>query len=271
MNHPQIPSRSTSAKARHQVSHRNSAFTLIELLVVIAIIAILAAILFPVFARARENARRSSCQSNLKQIGLGVMQYTQDYDETFPPLGTLIPGACRPNYFQIIYPYIKSTQVMQCPSDTSQLTPSLGCDASNTATQAALAQLNAPARWHVSYPVNTRLSTSWSTSSGGQAEVAGIALASVSNVAGVVHMADGGSNYSATTPIIEWTQDDRCILLDAPEVSATTHNSDARCAPRVRHMETGNVLFLDGHVKALRGEKWYYNTSPWLDPARGGS
>jgi prepilin-type N-terminal cleavage/methylation domain-containing protein len=70
---------------------KKRAFTLIELLVVIAIIAILAAILFPVFARARENARRSSCQSNLKQIGLGVLQYTQDYDETLPPAGTSTP------------------------------------------------------------------------------------------------------------------------------------------------------------------------------------
>src|SRR5215217_8055455 len=64
--------------------HGRRGFTLIELLVVIAIIAILASILFPVFARARENARRSSCQSNVKQIGLGFMQYTQDYDEKFP-------------------------------------------------------------------------------------------------------------------------------------------------------------------------------------------
>src|SRR5688572_8152662 len=68
---------------RHRQRER-SGFTLIELLVVIAIIAILAAILFPVFARARENARRASCQSNLKQIALGVKQYTQDYDEKFP-------------------------------------------------------------------------------------------------------------------------------------------------------------------------------------------
>ena len=60
-------------------------FTLIELLVVIAIIAILAAILFPVFAKVREKARAASCESNMKQIGIGVLQYVQDYDEMFPP------------------------------------------------------------------------------------------------------------------------------------------------------------------------------------------
>ncbi|RYG63911.1 DUF1559 domain-containing protein, partial [bacterium] len=75
---------------------RKGAFTLIELLVVIAIIAILAAILFPVFGRARENARRSSCLSNMKQIGLGMMQYTQDYDEKFPaPGNTAVDGEFR--------------------------------------------------------------------------------------------------------------------------------------------------------------------------------
>ena len=67
-------------------SRKNAAFTLIELLVVIAIIAILAAILFPVFAQARDKARQTSCLSNMKQLGLGEMMYIQDYDETFPRL-----------------------------------------------------------------------------------------------------------------------------------------------------------------------------------------
>ncbi len=106
---------------------RARGFTLIELLVVIAIIAILAAILFPVFGRARENARRSSCQSNLKQIGLGIIQYTQDYDEKLPIVGTCdTPGSgCNDvdrgrsfgSWSQRAYPYIKSTQVFACPSN----------------------------------------------------------------------------------------------------------------------------------------------------------
>ncbi len=89
------------------------AFTLIELLVVVAIIAILAAILFPVFARARENARRSSCQSNEKQIGLGLIQYTQDYDERWPAKGRDNVGP----WSSAIQPYIKSVQVWDCPSN----------------------------------------------------------------------------------------------------------------------------------------------------------
>ena len=102
------------ADSRRNIS-KLKGFTLIELLVVIAIIAILAAILFPVFARARENARRASCQSNLKQIGLGVLQYLQDYDETYPTTGGTIVGAA----FNNIQPYLKSTQLLQCSSETN--------------------------------------------------------------------------------------------------------------------------------------------------------
>lgn len=91
-------------------------FTLIELLVVIAIIAIIAAILFPVFSRARENARRASCQSNLKQIGLGIAQYTQDYDNKFLPE----QNSDNKTFVTMLQPYVKSTQIFICPSAPKQ-------------------------------------------------------------------------------------------------------------------------------------------------------
>ena len=101
---------------------RKHGFTLIELLVVIAIIAILAAILFPVFARARENARKSTCQNNLKQIGLAVMQYCQDYDEKYVSIyddGLGYAAGGRVIWADKLQPYIKNRAVFVCPSNSN--------------------------------------------------------------------------------------------------------------------------------------------------------
>jgi prepilin-type N-terminal cleavage/methylation domain-containing protein/prepilin-type processing-associated H-X9-DG protein len=112
-------------------ARRRTGFTLIELLVVIAIIAILAAILFPVFAQAREKARQSSCLSNCKQIGIGITMYTQDYDEAlpkaqfwdtpngYPPTAVAEREGKDRQWHQVIQPYIKNAAVHLCPSDPS--------------------------------------------------------------------------------------------------------------------------------------------------------
>jgi prepilin-type N-terminal cleavage/methylation domain-containing protein/prepilin-type processing-associated H-X9-DG protein len=108
---------------------RTRGFTLIELLVVIAIIAILAAILFPVFARAREQARKSACASNMKQIALGMLMYADDYDQLLPPysLGAGYrgcfgyAGADGPRWADLVFPYVKNRQVFDCPSSTQRI------------------------------------------------------------------------------------------------------------------------------------------------------
>ncbi|RYX83757.1 DUF1559 domain-containing protein [bacterium] len=236
------------------------AFTLIELLVVIAIIAILAAILFPVFARARENARRTSCLSNVRQLGLGIMQYTQDYDERYTPCTTCTIvgaplGACNTGlailWPQLLQPYVKSTQVFQCPSDT------------NSTAIPAWAMPNPPAPYikpiHNSYLSSYNLMYNSAS------------LASVQSPATTVILADGGLTASATPPYVTTTQKPTSwILVDPTDGNAQSANEDW-AAPNSRHLETGVLAFADGHAKSMRTSKWYYANTPWLDIAIGGN
>ena len=144
-------------RLQSQAKH-SQAFTLIELLVVIAIIAILAAILFPVFQKVRENARRTSCLSNEKQLGLAFVQYTQDYDERYP--SGAVAGAGPHSFGQgwggQIYTYVKSVGVYKCPDDSTAVQANGGYTASPVSyaynanavimgSGATLSQFNAPA------------------------------------------------------------------------------------------------------------------------------
>ncbi len=238
-------------------SQRNlKGFTLIELLVVIAIIAILAAILFPVFARARENARRTSCSSNMKQIGLGLIQYTQDYDERFPlfevggnPATDAAyyrePGHLSIDWSLAMQPYFKSMQALECPSDT--LSPRYD-----------LSTYGFGANVRRSYAIATYLAVHIANGGGRQRTREGASLAAINSPALTVFAGErrgcgaGGTNYS------NWYL---CGIYDAMDKTAAEGSnlelaagSVANGQPMV-HLGTANVLYTDGHVKAARGVK----------------
>jgi prepilin-type N-terminal cleavage/methylation domain-containing protein/prepilin-type processing-associated H-X9-DG protein len=207
-------------------------FTLIELLVVIAIIAILASILFPVFARARENARRASCQSNLKQIGLGIMQYTQDYDEMTP--FNVGPGLRT-------QPYTKSYQIWRCPSDSNTNIP----DETNPGNTSYAINMVGYRDLGVSYVHGPPFSHYYSTT------LQMVGVAAIEAPATTIMVADNNSDNSYQ------------VVTDYADVSSSWVKINSSAIPRTmpgvtqgtwseRHLDTINTLFCDGHVKAVK-------------------
>jgi prepilin-type N-terminal cleavage/methylation domain-containing protein/prepilin-type processing-associated H-X9-DG protein len=235
-----------------------TAFTLIELLVVIAIIAILASILFPVFGRARENARRSSCQSNMKQIGLGLMQYVQDYDEKMPFYqynSTAIASQPIFTWSNAIFPYTKSYQITKCPSESK---PGYSQAASYNVT-----------RWP-SYGFNYNyLNPNGCIGDGaGGLKFTTISLARIQSSSQMVAFAenkvygsDADGYYLSPTvespAILAASEPDECGYSDGGwGTGSYADDGTAYAGPvtgtgdfKARHLDGGNVSFVDGHVK----------------------
>jgi prepilin-type N-terminal cleavage/methylation domain-containing protein/prepilin-type processing-associated H-X9-DG protein len=223
--------------------HRRG-FTLIELLVVIAIIAILAAILFPVFARAREKARMASCQSNLKQMALGVLMYAQDYDEvtcgaygnsTGNPVGSLRgpvppgPISGRTQWWfwcDLIYPYVNNAQLFICPSSPGSYLRYAGNQDSLNGSHTAPGR---PLAWHARPSEHIMLYDSPAARSCGRPH-------------GYRPDADGAWGFCYGIPAV----DERKF----PNASSYAQDFE-------RHNEQCNYSFMDGHVKALSNNATY--------------
>jgi len=220
-------------------------FTLIELLVVIAIIAILAAILFPVFAKAREKARQAACINNEKQIILGSLMYASDYDETYPPSRVDSPVL---HWDQIIQPYVKNTQVVQCPSEAVTLGyghaynqfgyfGSNNVDGLPDGSSRSEADVQKPAET-ILYADSGREDDTWDSFN-----------------------ADPNAKRTGGGSVLRWPGEDS--LVNPPGVGgAMTLNA--------RHSETCSIAFADGHVKSLKpSNAFIFDNATWIDPPPG--
>jgi len=261
------------------VSRRSSAFTLIELLVVIAIIAILASILFPVFAQAREKARAVSCLSNEKQIGLGIIQYQQDYDEKNP--GGLNGYGGGSGYAGQIYPYVKSVGIFRCPSDSTDTglnsapangwrnaslainsnttleaplcpTSASGC-CGLTADSVSIAQYKAPAKTvllfevanSINYNIDTEINYATDNPPGTASYCGG---SPAGNGLGGAYSPNGYNGQS-----IAGTPNDGFIKFATGYFNGETADLGSFLNPKGRHSEGANYVMADGHAKFLKG------------------
>jgi prepilin-type N-terminal cleavage/methylation domain-containing protein/prepilin-type processing-associated H-X9-DG protein len=224
------------------------AFTLIELLVVIAIIAILAAILFPVFARAREQARKAACQSNLKQIGMAVMMYVQDYDEKYP-MGTMYTGGF---FYRLLEPYVKNDQVWICPT-------------AGEIRSASARLYSGGYGWNICGMDNTgAIGNGFGYSAGAPCTPSGaigVTLAEVSEPAQTILAGDPASNGYQGNGLYLWARQRGLLpVLHGGQVGPFYNTAATSIAGEPKNFQGGgNYLYADGHVKLMM------NTQAWAD------
>lgn len=225
---------------KHQPKRKNKGFTLIELLVVIVIITILAAILFPVFARARENARRATCLSNLKQLDLAMMQYTQDYDEHFLRMPRLASNMN--TWATTLAPYLKSVQILRCPSqalgDGGTITYLPRCDYS----------------YHFWYGADAGTETrapAEARSGGGGISLATLTKPSLSVIFWDSYTGDARS----TNAYGNGAGDTYCVINGRCTSARITLYANSTHSFGQEHLDGINYAFTDGHVK------WYKSAS----------
>jgi prepilin-type N-terminal cleavage/methylation domain-containing protein/prepilin-type processing-associated H-X9-DG protein len=241
-------------------------FTLIELLIVVAIMGVLAALLFPVLARVRENARRATCQSNLKQMGMGVVQYSQDYDERFPPqwnetdTGTNVPAMAWP---QLTYPYVKSKQVYVCPSQSYK--------AGNGYMSDGIWKVTDPVNYAVNVNViNGRFTGPFGLPAQGiPPAYVGLPVARITSAADVFMIFDCDHGRDGDgSPGRHYINDYRYTLASSADHWLPGNKADEPTSTAYgereepgRHLEGNNFLYADGHVKWLQ-----HDSTPYTDP-----
>ena len=248
--------------------NRKNAFTLIELLVVIAIIAILAAILFPVFAQAREKARSISCLSNMKQLGTSFMMYVQDYDETYP-LGN--QQDWNNSWPVAVQPYVKSLGVFRCPDDgdLTQVDWSVGWAGVPISYATNGFQADRGQGWHVYGLVG--MTQSWMNNNAGGG---GTSMASVNKPAETVLLVEkhnrevrknggvgdlsGWGPGNLITGVNWWDGNGPGEMPDGTRSLTAAYPNGRNGAVSFRHNDRSNMVFSDGHAKSTIP----YSTNP---------